>query len=64
MRFSVALFRRITPPRVLPGTVLCGARTFLGWGLSPRRDHPARLDAEVIVPYSVCYTRARNGSAL
>ena len=51
MRFSVALFRQVAPPRVLPGTVLCGARTFLGWGLNPRRDHPARLDTEVIITY-------------
>jgi hypothetical protein len=51
MRFSVALFRRVTPPRVLPGTVLCGARTFLGWSRSPRRNRPARLDTGVIVPY-------------
>ena len=50
MRFSVALFRRVAPPRALPGTVLCGARTFLGWSRNSRRDHPARLDAGVIVP--------------
>ena len=41
--FSVALFRQVTPPRALPGVVLCGARTFLGWG-KPRRDRPANLD--------------------
>jgi hypothetical protein len=26
---SVALFRQVSPPRVLPGTVLWGVRTFL-----------------------------------
>src|SRR3990170_2124232 len=29
LRFSVALFRQVTPPRGLPGIVLSGARTFL-----------------------------------
>jgi len=29
MRFSVALIRQVAPPWVLPGVVLCGARTFL-----------------------------------
>lgn len=30
IRFSVALFLRVTAHRALPGVVLCGARTFLG----------------------------------
>jgi hypothetical protein len=60
LRFSVALFQQVSgalrvsarpPLRVLPGTVPCGARTFLG-GLRlwrARRDRSASLDATVTI---------------
>ncbi|HLB47364.1 MAG TPA: hypothetical protein VJL59_10205, partial [Anaerolineales bacterium] len=35
------LFQQVAPLRVLPGTALCGERTFLG--ISRCRDRPAHL---------------------
>lgn len=48
MRFSVALFQRITPLRVLPGAALCGERTFLDIPKG-RRDRPAHLNTSPII---------------
>lgn len=44
--------RQVTPPRVLPGVMLFGVRTFLGQetaALFPARDHPTGLGKNIIL---------------
>ena len=48
--FSVALFRQVSPPRVLPGVVLYGGRTFLNMPKHPAIIRPT-WDPLILMAY-------------